>query len=359
MKTQYSIDSAAYDVAAIDMLCKTVLHYEIRVQFLEKKFAELSQQFKTHSKLTSPQHLCQADADTLHILGLNIQQIQALPSLGLSIFILFNLFSCLIVVTHLLLFQIATQWRDLFPAYLECCLFFLLCVAAGVIFRATRVTHKLDEILCSIGALFGLVLAWGSAKRLFFYAEDLSTFSLNHTSITTQIFQLYTQLPTGMWSQFLFIILCLLGGLVFYASSYLFAASPDVAKIIRRYPDLFQIQHTDQLQQNQYDLDQDINKANSNLRTLARLQNKLISECAGHPIFVPLQLCTVTEHHADVFLQLQEQVTCLAADLQDIELQQKLEQVQTVFNRVHYLCQAASALQQRLEQFNPVATEKI
>ena len=149
-------------------LCEKVLKYEIRIQFFETKIAELSQQFKIPQKLRTPQHLSQTDFNTLHILGLSIQQVQALPSVGLTSFALFNLFSCLVMITHLLLFQTASEWGNLYPAYIECSLFFLICFCAGIMFRATRVTRRIDEVLWSIGAILGLILAFGSVPIFFF-----------------------------------------------------------------------------------------------------------------------------------------------------------------------------------------------
>ena len=86
MNTKFVIDSKSPRTDEINALCEKVLKYEIRIQFFETKIAELSQQFKIPQKLRTPQHLSQTDFNTLHILGLSIQQVQALPSVGLTSF---------------------------------------------------------------------------------------------------------------------------------------------------------------------------------------------------------------------------------------------------------------------------------
>ncbi len=155
---------------------------------MKKKISELVQQFQINHPPQNLQHISQTDLNTLHILGFNFKNAQQLPSIGLIGFGLLNLFSFLLILTHLLLFQTASDWVNLIPTYIECSIFFLICVGSGLMFRATRVTRRVDEILWSIFSMIGLVLAFGSAQRLFFYADHLIPFSLHKSLIPSQIF---------------------------------------------------------------------------------------------------------------------------------------------------------------------------
>lgn len=358
MNTKVSVNPHLTSPPQIENLSEQFSYYENKVKFFEKNFSDLFELFKNEPPSKNLQQLSKADTDLLHTLGLTVQNIQTLPSLSMVSFILANLFSCLLIVTHLLLFQKVSEWGDLFPAYLECFVFFLLCICAGLMLRATRVTRKIDDVLCSIGALLGLLLAFGLVQRLFFYAENLNSFSLEKYFIPIQIFQLYTQFPTGIWSQFLLIIMCVLGGLVFYISSYVYSASPDISNMVRRCPNVFQIQDTNESHQQRRDSVQTLHKANSNLKAFSRMKNKLISECVEHPLFAHLQLSPLVEHQDDLISQIQEQITFLLLDQNDLDQQLQLERIQDVLSRIQLLSQDALSLQQHFEQFNQVATER-
>lgn len=341
----------------IDTLCGKILSHEIKVHFFEKKISEHLQQFKINHPTQTFQQISQADLNTLHILGFNFQNFRQLPSIGLIVFGLCNLFSFLLILTHLLLFQTASHWVNLIPAYIECSVFFLICIGSGLMFRATRVTRRLDEILWSIFCMIGLALALGSAQRLFFYADHLIPFSLHRSLITSQIFHLYTQIPANTWAQFLFILYFIIGIVVFYVSSYLFSASPEIANIMRRYHDIFQVENPHKLQQKKRDLVQEINKANSNLRAFERFKAKLISELEHDPILEPLSLSPTIEL-IDPIQKIQEKVTYLSIDHSYLE-QHQLERIQHLLNRLQLLSQDASSLQQQFEIFDIVQVERI
>lgn len=356
MNTKFFIESKPPTSDDIDTLCEKILSHEIKVHFFEKKISEFLQQFKINRATQSPQYISQADLNTLHILGFNFQNIQQLPSIGLLSFGLFNLFSILLILLHLLLFQTASHWVNLVPAYIECTIFFLLCLASGLMFRATRVTRRVDEILWSILSLIGLVLAFGSAQRLFFYADNLIVFSFHNFLIHKQIFHLFTQIPTNTWTQFLFILYCIIGIVVFYVSSYLFSASPEIANIVRRYPDIFHIENPHELQQKKRDLVQEINKANSNLRAFERFKAKVISEFENDPILEHINLSPTIEL-IDPIQKIQEKVTYLSIDHSSLEQQHQLERIQHLLSSLQLLSQDASSLQQQFEMFSTVHVE--
>jgi Na+-transporting methylmalonyl-CoA/oxaloacetate decarboxylase gamma subunit len=358
MKTQYFIESKSPSTDEFDALCEKILSHEVKIQFFEKIFSELLQEFKINSSTQTFQQISQADLNTLHILGFNFQNVRQLPSIGLIVFGLCNLFSFLLILTHLLLFQTASHWVNLIPAYIECSVFFLICVSSGLMFRATRVTRRIDEILSSIFSMIGLALAFGSAQRLFFYAEHLTPFSLHKNFIPTQIFHLYTQIPTSMWAQFLLIMLCVLGVMVFYVSSYLCSASPEISNIIRRYPALFDVKHSHEVQNTKRNLIQEIHKAKNNLRAFERLKTKLIAEFLEDPVFAHLHL-SISDDDIDPIQQFQEQVTYLAIDHLNLEQQHQLERIQHLLSNIQLLSQDASSLQQQFEIFNTVQAERI
>ena len=152
--------------------------------------------------------------------------------------------------------------------------------------------------------------------------------------------------------------MCVLGGLVFYISSYVYSASPDISNMVRRCPNVFQIQDTNQSHQQRRDSVQTLHKANSNLKAFSRMKNKLISECVEHPLFAHLQLSPLVEHQDDLISQIQEQITFLLLDQNDLDQQLQLERIQDVLSRIQLLSQDALSLQQHFEQFNQVATER-
>ena len=342
----------------INTLCGKILSHEIKVHFYEKKISELVQQFQINHPPQNLQHISQTDLNTLHILGFNFKNAQQLPSIGLIGFGLLNLFSFLLILTHLLLFQTASDWVNLIPTYIECSIFFLICVGSGLMFRATRVTRRVDEILWSIFSMIGLVLAFGSAQRLFFYADHLIPFSLHKSLIPSQIFHLYTQIPASTWAQFLFILYCIIGIVIFYVSSYLFSASPEIANIMRRYPDIFHVGNPHELQQEKRDLIQEINKANSNLRAFERFKAKVISELENDPILEHINLSPTIEL-IDPIQKIQEKLTCLSLDHSHLEQQYQLERIQHLLSSLQILSQDASSLQQQFEIFNTVQAERI
>ncbi|WP_171255337.1 hypothetical protein, partial [Acinetobacter sp. SFB] len=342
----------------IDTLCGKILSHEIKVHFFEKKISEHLQQFKINHPTQTFQHISQTDLNTVHILGFNFQNVQQLPSIGLIGFGLFNLLSILLILLHLLLFQTASHWVNLVPAYIEFTIFFLLCIGSGLMLRATRVTRRVDEILWSILSLIGLVLAFGSAQRLFFYADNLIVFSLHKILIPEQIFHLFTQIPTNTGTQFLFILYCIIGVVVFYVSSHLFSASPEIANIVRRYPDIFHIENPHKLQQEKRDLVQEINKANSNLRAFERFKAKLISEFENDPILEHLNSSS-TLNFIDPIQKIQEKVTYLSIDHSHLEQQHQLERIQHLLSTLQLLSQDASSLQQQFEIFDTAQAERI
>ena len=358
MNSSFFIESKLLTSDDIDTLCEKILSHEIKVHFFEKKISEHLQQFKINHPTQTFQHISQTDLNTLHILGFNFQNIQQLPSIGLLSFGLFNLFSILLILLHLLLFQTAFHWVNLIPAYIECSIFFFMCVGSGLMFRATRVTRRVDEILWSIFSMIGLILAFGSAQRLFFYADHLIPFSLHRSLIPSQIFQLYTQIPASTWSQFLFILYCIIGIVIFYVSSYLFSASPEIANIVRRYPDIFHVENPHELQQEKRDLVQEINKANSNLRAFERFKAKLISELEHDPILEHLTPSSTLDF-IDPIQNIQEKVTYLSIDHSHLEQQHQLERIQHLLSSVQLLSQDASSLQQQFEIFDTVQAERI
>lgn len=353
MNTNFFIESKPPTSNDINTLCKKILSHENKVHFFEKKISELLQQFKINHPTHTFQQISQADLSTLHILGFNFQNVQQLPSIGLIGFGLGNLFSLILILTHLMLFQTASHWVNLLPAYIECSVFFLICLGSGLMLRATRVTRRLDEILWSIFSLIGLVLAFGSAQRLFFYTEYLTPFSLHKNFIPTQIFNLYTQIPTSVWAQFLLIMLCVLGVMVFYVSSYLCSASPEISNIIRRYPALFQVEYSHEVQHEKRDLIQEIHKANNNLRAFDRLKIKLIAEFLDDPFFAHLHL-SISDDDIDPIQQIQEQMNYLAIDHLNLEQQHQLERIQHLLSNIQLLSQDALSLQQQFKIFDTV-----
>jgi len=358
MNTNLFLESKAPTSDDIDTLCEKILSHEIKVHFFEKKIYELLRQFKINHPPQTLQHISQTDLNTLHILGFNFKNIQQLPSIGLLSFGLFNLFSILFIIIHLLLFQTAPHWAYLIPAYIECSIFFLICVGSGLMFRATRVTRRVDEILWSVFSMIGLILAFGSVQRLFFYADHLTPFSLHKSLIPSQIFHLYIQVPASTGTQFLFILYCIIGVVIFYVSSYLFSASPEIANIVRRYPDTFHVENPNELQQEKRDLVQEINKANSNLRAFGRFKAKLISDLEHDPILEHLKLSPSIEL-IDPIQKIKEKVTYLSIDHSNPEQQHQLERIQHLLISLQLLSQDASSLQQQFEIFDTVQAERI
>lgn len=358
MNTNFFLESKLPTSDDIDTLCENILSHEIKVHFFEKKISELLQKFKINRDTQNPQYISQADLNTLHILGFNFQNIQQLPSIGLLSFGLFNLFSILLIIIHLLLFQTAPHWAYLIPAYIECTIFFLLCLGSGLMFRATRVTRRLDEILWSILSLIGLMLAFGSTQRLFFYADNLMVFSLHKILIPEQIFHLFTQIPTYTWTQFLFILYYIIGIVIFYVSSYLFSASPEISNIVRRYPDIFHVKNPHELQQKKRDLVQEVNKAKSDLRAFERFKAKVISELENDPILELINISPAIEL-IDPIQKIQEKVIYLSVYHSSQERQHKLERIQHLLSSLQLLSQDTSSLQKQFEMFSTAHVEMI
>ena len=358
MHTNFFIESKPPTSDDIDTLCEKILSHKIKVHFFEKKISEHLQQFKINCATQSPQFISQADLKTLHILGVNFQNIQQLPSICLLSFGLFNLFSVLLILLHLLLFQTAFHWVNLIPAYIECSIFFFMCVGSGLMFRATRVTRRVDEILWSIFSMIGLILAFGSAQRLFFYADHLIPFSLHRSLIPSQIFHLYTQIPASTWAQFLFILYCIIGIVIFYVSSYLFSASPEIANIVRRYPDISHVENPHELQQEKRELIQKISKVNSNIRAFERFKTKLISELEQDPILKHLYPSSTLDF-INPIQTIQEKITYLSINHSQLEQQHQLEHIQHLLSSIQLISQDASSLQQQFEIFDTVQAERI
>lgn len=84
MKTQYFIESKSPSSDEFDALCEKILSHEVKIQFFEKNFSELLQEFKINSPTQTFQQISQADLNTLHILGFNFQNVRQLPCLGIT-----------------------------------------------------------------------------------------------------------------------------------------------------------------------------------------------------------------------------------------------------------------------------------
>lgn len=354
MEAKAKINQVESNLDKINIFCLNILKHDTKLRYFESKVFQLKEFITSNKqplKNNSLQSINVQDLNFLIHLNLNPLTISALPCFKLIALSLINLLALILTMTHIIFFKLIESFHDIFPAYIYSFCFFFLCFIAGLFFRARRVKNMKEDILWSIVSLLTLLIAYFPIQCLFFHYENfpaqLPLIFLKQPDI---LFDLFFNLPSSLILQFFWACYLIIGFAIFYAASYLFFGSPEVAKIVARYPEVLfsaqDIQHVPLKTPSQHF---NIKKVNGILKSYEKFQEKLITDLESEPILETVELDEIQKIELNQWEILQEKFEYLLVIYSDdAEINAILEKTQLFIQQNYALRIEFDLLQQKI-----------